>query len=75
VFLYVDEHATPEQRDALFVIFTGKAGGTAFKNYAAVIGEVYGVEPAGAVSCGIPGRDHPGDEVVTDLNFEYASGQ
>jgi hypothetical protein len=98
VFLYVDEQATAEQRQAIADIFTGRAGGTAFKNYAAVIGEVYAVKPArieldhrpkqwsiragdyvvvkgatpvqsehGAVSCGIPGHDHPGEEVRTEL--------
>jgi hypothetical protein len=98
VFLYVDERANAAQQQALADIFTGRAGGTALKNYAAVIGEVYAVKPAhieldhrpkrwsiragdyvvvrgatpvasplGEVSCGIPGHDHPGEEVRTEL--------
>ena len=98
VCLYVDERATAEQQQALAAIFTGRAGGTAFKNYAGAIGEVYAVKPAhieldhrpahrslrasdyvvvrgstpvesllGAVSCGIPGHDHPGEEVRTEM--------
>ena len=98
VTIYVDERADAEQRRALADIFTGRAGGTAFANYAKAIGEVYRVTPArieldhrpshrsiragdyvvvrgdvpapsplGAVSCGIPGHDHPGEEVVTEL--------
>ena len=98
VTIYVDDRGIPEQQLALTQIFTGQAGGTAFKNYAAAIGHVYSVRPAridldhrpdhrsikagdyvvvrggtpvaapnGAVSCGIPGHDHPGDEVRTEL--------
>ena len=98
VWLYLDDRATPAQQQAMADILTGRAGGTAFKNDAAVIGEVYGVKPArieldhepgrrriragefvvvrgaapvvsplGAVSCGIPGHDHPGEEVRTEL--------
>lgn len=98
VTMYVDERANEAQRQALAQIFTGRAGGTAFRNYAAAIGEVYGVKPArieldhrpdhrsiragdwvvvrggapvtsrlGAVSCSIPGHDHPGEEVRTEL--------
>ena len=46
VCLYVDEDATPDQHAALAAIFTGQAGGTALRNYAAVIGEVYAVRRA-----------------------------
>jgi len=98
VFLYVDERGSAAQQQALANIFTGLAGGTAFRNYAGVIGQVYAVKPAqieldhrpqhrsiragdfvvvrgatpvasarGAVSCGIPGHDHPGEEVRTEL--------
>ena len=98
VSLYVDDKGTEEQQQALADIFTGRAGGTALKNYAAAIGELYFVKPArieldhrprnwsirasdyvvvrgttpvqsplGAVSCGIPGHDHPGEEVRTEL--------
>ena len=98
VMLYVDDRATDDQQRALGEIFTGRAGGTAFRNYAGVIKEVYAVKPArieldhrpahrridaggfvvvrggtpvemplGAVSCGIPGHDHPGEEVRTEL--------
>lgn len=97
VCLYVDERANPAQRDALAQIFLGRSAGTALRNFAAAIGEVYAVRPAKielehtprrwfmrasdyvivrattpvpsdlAVSCGIPGHDHPGEEVLTDL--------
>ena len=98
VCLYVDERASPAQRDALADIFLGRSPGTARRNFAAAIGEVYAVRPArielehaprrwsmragdyvtvrattpvrsdlGAVSCGIPGHDHPGEEVLADL--------
>lgn len=46
VCLYVDERATTEQHAALAVIFTGRAGGTALRNYASKIGEVYAVRRA-----------------------------
>jgi hypothetical protein len=46
VCLYVDHQATPEQHAALAAIFTGRAGGTAFRNYASLIGEVYAVRSA-----------------------------
>ena len=94
VILYIDEQANPEQRQALEDIFLGRAGGTAAKNYARTIGEVYAVKPARIeldhtpgrerfrigelvdvatarpfqtaepISCGIPGHDHPGQELV-----------
>ena len=97
VCLYVDERANPEQREALAQIFLGRSPGTALRNFAAAIGEVYAVRPAKielehtprrwfmrasdyvivrattpvasalAVSCGIPGHDHPGEEVLADL--------
>ena len=96
--LYVDDRATPAQQQALADIFSGRAGGTALKNYAAAIGHLLSVKtarieldhrpsqlmiragtyvdvrggrpvhsPIGPVSCGIPGHDHPGEEVRTDL--------
>ncbi|HTS64366.1 MAG TPA: DUF1326 domain-containing protein [Candidatus Acidoferrales bacterium] len=43
VALYVDERATPEQRDALTKIFAGQAGGH-LANLAPCIGEVLGVK-------------------------------
>lgn len=46
VCLYVDERASPEQHVALAAIFSGQAGGTALRNYANVIGEVYAVRRA-----------------------------
>ena len=46
VCLYVDDRATAEQLIALATIFTGRAGGTALRNYASVIGEVYAVRRA-----------------------------
>ncbi len=97
VCLYVDEHATSAQHEALAKIFLGQAGGTPVRNFAAAIGEVYAVRPAKIelehrprrwlirasdyvsvratepvssdlpVSCGIPGHDHPGEELRTEL--------
>ncbi len=97
VSLYVDERASSDQRDALADIFLGRAGGTAWRNYAHSITKVYAVRPAKIeldhrprrwlmrattyvtvmasapvpsklpVSCGIPGHDHPGDELVADV--------
>lgn len=46
VVLYVDARASSEQHAALAAIFTGQAGGTALRNYAIVIGEVYAVRRA-----------------------------
>jgi hypothetical protein len=46
VCLYVDEGANAEQHAALAAIFTGQAGGSALRNYARVIGEVYAVRRA-----------------------------
>ena len=46
VCLYVDEQASSEQHTALATIFTGQGGGTALRNYAIVIGEVYAVRRA-----------------------------
>ena len=43
VGLYLDERASPEQRDALTKIFAGQAGGH-FVNLAGCIGEVLGVK-------------------------------
>jgi len=97
VCLYIDDAATDEQHEALSQIFLGRAGGTALRNYAAAIGDVYAIRRARialehtprrwfmragdyvvvqggqivpsdlAVSCGIPGHDHPGNELRTDL--------
>jgi hypothetical protein len=46
VCLYIDDRATPDQHLALTEIFSGRAGGTSFRNYASVIGEVYAVRRA-----------------------------
>jgi hypothetical protein len=46
VCLYVDERAAPEQHLALAEIFSGRAGGSTFRNYASVIGEIYAVRRA-----------------------------
>ena len=46
VCLYVDEQATPAQREALSKIFLGQAGGTPFSNFAKSIAEVYAIRPA-----------------------------
>jgi hypothetical protein len=45
VILYVDDRATPEQREALLDVFTGKLGG-APAELAKLVGEVVGVFPA-----------------------------
>lgn len=97
VILYVDERATDQQRGALENIFLGRAGGTAAKNYARAIGEIYAVKPARIeldhtpgherlrigllveaatakpfataerISCGIPGHNQPGQELVAEI--------
>jgi hypothetical protein len=97
VHLYVDDRATAEQQEMLSGIFLGRLGGTPSRNFAKVIGEVYGVRAAKieldhrprrwfmraddfvtvkastvvpselAVSCGIPGHDQPGEEVLADV--------
>lgn len=46
VCLYVDVRGDAAQRSALTEIFTGRAGGTAHRNYAKAIAEVYAVRPA-----------------------------
>jgi len=46
VCLYLDERANPAQREALAQIFLGRPAGTALRNLAAAIGEVYAVRPA-----------------------------
>lgn len=46
VILYVDEQASPAQREALTDIFLGRAGGTTLRNFARGIGEVYAVRSA-----------------------------
>jgi hypothetical protein len=100
VILYVDDTATPEQRDALTAIFLGRAGGAIRKGFTASIVEVYAVKSARidldhtrkrerieiapyltvrtrdavphdfTVSCGIPGHDHPGQEIRAEV-FRY----
>jgi hypothetical protein len=97
VILYVDDRALPEQSTALANIFLGRAGGTAFANFAKAIRDVYAVKPAHIeldhtpgrerlrigesvwagtarafhtdepVTCGIPGHDRPGQELVATL--------
>src|SRR5262249_42752475 len=46
VILYIDERCSDEQFAALNDIFLGRAGGTAFKNFASRIGETYAVRRA-----------------------------
>jgi hypothetical protein len=46
VTLYVDERATPAQRDALAAVFLGRAGGQIARSFAANIVEVYAVKSA-----------------------------
>lgn len=96
VSLYVDDGASDAQFDALADIFLGRAGGSAFEQFACAIGEVHHVQRAEitlshvrrrwsirastfvdvvastpvpsdeTVTCGIPGRDRPGEEVVAE---------
>jgi hypothetical protein len=44
--IYVDEHATAEQRDALADIFAGRAGGAVAQQYGPAIGAVHAVRSA-----------------------------
>ena len=46
VTLYVDDRATPAQRDALAAVFLGRAGGAIAKGFAAQIVEVHAVKTA-----------------------------
>lgn len=96
VTLYVDDRATPAQKDALAAVFLGKAGGHPKDSFASGIVEVYDVKSAHieldhtlakekidiapfltvrtreavkhdfTVSCGIPGHDHPGTEIIAE---------
>jgi hypothetical protein len=100
VILYVDERATPDQRDALTAIFLGRAGGGPQRGFGSNIVEVYAVKSARieldhtsarqkievapfltvqtreavghdfTVTCGIPGHDHPGQEIRAEC-FRY----
>ena len=104
VVLYLDERASPEQRQALEAIYLGRAGGTTLANFAAGIGEVLAVRAAritidhtrgrrrigaenyvevveqapvatdATVSCGIPGHDQPGEEIVADRLAVHDTG-
>ncbi len=97
VTLYVDERATPQQKDALAAVFLGRAGGHPQRSYATNIIEVHAVKSAAieldhargketidiapylhvktreivphehTVSCGIPGHDHPGQEIRAEI--------
>jgi len=46
VVLYIDERATPPQKDALAALFLGRAGGPTARSFAAQIVEVHAVESA-----------------------------
>jgi hypothetical protein len=104
VTLYIDDRATPEQKEALSAVFLGRAGGSLARSYAANIVEVYAVKSATieldharareridvppyltvrtkeavphdySVSCGIPGHDHPGQEIRAEI-FRYRDAQ
>jgi hypothetical protein len=104
VGVFVDDGASPEQRDALAGIVTGRRGGTPAKQYALAISEVMFVEPAtvhiehergrqrirveghveakamkpyptdSSVSCGVPGHDREGYEVVMETLEVNAPG-
>jgi len=56
VALFVDERASEPQRAALADIFLGRAGGTPFRNFGHLIGEVYGVHPVRVELEHAPGR-------------------
>jgi hypothetical protein len=101
VILYIDERATPEQRDALAAVFLGRAGGAISRGFTTNIVEVCAVRSARieldhtpvrerievapyltvrtreavphdfTVTCGIPGHDHPGQEIRAET-FRYA---
>jgi hypothetical protein len=103
VTLYLDDRATPAQRDALTAVFLGRAGGWPQKSFAANIVEVHAVKSATialdhsraheridvapylsvrtretvphdfTVSCGIPGHEHPGQEIRAEI-FRYQDG-
>jgi len=68
VALYVDERADAMQREAITNIFLGRLGGTAFKNFASAIGEVYAVRPARITLDHTPGgqRMDVGSHVTVD---------
>jgi hypothetical protein len=96
VILYVDDRSSDPQLAALTDIFLGRAGGTAFQNFAMRIGATYIVRRAAiqldhrprrwfirasnwvevratsvfptelAISCGIPGHNQLGNELVAD---------
>jgi hypothetical protein len=97
VILYIDDRATPAQKDALAAVFLGHAGGAIQTGFIARIVEVHAVKSAKieldhtpareriemppyltvqtreavphdfTVSCGIPGHDHPGQEVRAEI--------
>jgi hypothetical protein len=101
VILYVDDRATPEQKDALAAVFLGRAGGAISRGFTKNIVEVCAVRSAHieldhtparerievapyltvrtreavphdfTVTCGIPGHDHPGQEIRAET-FRYA---
>jgi len=100
VSLYIDDRATPRQKEALTEMFLGRAGGDIKNSFAGGIVEVYAVKSAKieldhtlaheriqiapflsvktleavqhdfTVSCGIPGHDHPGQEIRAE-EFRY----
>jgi hypothetical protein len=103
VILYIDDRATPEQKEALAALFLGRAGGAIARGYGANIVEVYAVKSASielehapareridvapyltvrtreavphdfTVTCGIPGHEHPGQEVRAEV-FRFVDG-
>lgn len=96
VMLYIDDQATPAQRDALEAVFLGKTGASGEIGFTANIAEIESVKSARieldhtrakerigivpvlsvktreavthdfTVSCGIPGHDFPGQEIIAD---------
>ena len=56
VILYVDERASHEQHDALSGIFTGRAGGTTLRNFAAAISTVHEIRRARIELSHVPRR-------------------
>lgn len=61
VALYIDDHSSPDQRQALADIFLGRTGGTTFTNFARAIGRVTAVQFATITLDHTP--DHQGIDV------------
>lgn len=77
VRIYVDEKATPEQRDALIAVWTGKLGGPV-GDLAKLVGKVDSIEqvPITFEMKGVEGQIKAGSVIDADLApFKGATGQ